>query len=90
MVVVKYPNVRFKRPPETSCFCSRFLLFAKCQGFFNMACIHVFNLTNISFKASNSKLEFLSRRLLCIFSQFPQIDGNSDSIITHVCELNFT
>ena len=55
-----------------------------------MACIHVFNLTNISFKASNSKLEFLSRRLLCIFSRIQWIDGNSDSIITHVCELNFT
>ena len=59
-----------------------------------MACRHVFNLNqhflNIIHVASNSKLEFLPQRLLCIFSRIPQIDGNNDSIITHVFELNFT
>ena len=45
MVFVKYPNVRFKRPAETSSSCSRFILFTEFKTFFNMACI--FNLANI-------------------------------------------
>ena len=38
---VKHPKVRLKRPAETYCFCSRFILFAKFKGFY------IFNLTNI-------------------------------------------
>ena len=61
MICVQYPKTKPTpdlRPAGTSCFCSKFILFAKFEGSSNMA--YIVNLVNIfEDLTSNLKLEVL-------------------------------
>ena len=78
MVFVKYPKVRFKRPADTSCFCSRLILLTKFKSLFGMWHVYLILLTFINIIASKA---------VAVYFQLDPIvyDGNADSIITHDC-----